>query len=651
MIKSYIKENYVLIIILILIHVIFNINIIGPIVGADEYGYLNKALAFTGEQFYGETKYSPGFSILIAPIYWLPFHLDTQYLLLQFFNIFLIVIAFLLLIRIGRELNLGNPKYLQFSALVIMLYPAIMVYGSLALSEIALVTFFLALLTNFILLEKKSDSLKLWLIYGVITGYLYTVHMRSVPIVLTAVILGFFLSVKRRKVLYFGYALIIIFGIMALKELVVDSFIHNTIGCPVNCEFEKVAAEQTYRFSLFKYIHRVLDGMSNFLITFYGQIVYLYLSTFGFLFIGLYGLIRAFWKNRDTLYPVLILCSFLLTLLMSVAFLQEGGARLFSYIIYGRYTEILVPGLLLFGLSYIHKLPKRTIHLFVLLSTISLIGFYLLTAQFDQKFNEVVVTSLWTNFVFDSHKFSLWIIVNGLLSILLIYLIRYQLRISLVIMAGMFLFSAFVFKKKWLAVNSFGFHQSFVVDDFISHRDYNTDQIYFDVGEEFSMDTFTHNYILHKCSYSFYKNEFTLIPFKDWRARNHAGTLIISFRYFPEENLVYYQNFIGKDIFMYDFEPEDPIGEIVDEAYVLFLNRYPDDPGKKSWSEYLVTNTEQSFIEAVVNSKEYELFHPNSGSQEILDKLNLLYGLEISLNSLDEQSLIQSYFEHMKTSQ
>ncbi|MHB1444758.1 MAG: glycosyltransferase family 39 protein [Acidimicrobiales bacterium] len=173
---------WLLFLLTVAVHLGLSVNMRTPIIHADEYGYLMGAhfLARGG----GPTgkPYSPGYSLLIVPFWWLSDTTATVYRWTLELNAVLAGLSSVLLFRLARRLapSAGQASW-AVAALVTAAYPATLLYSDLAESENLLIPGFL-LLCLLVLRAWENPRPRRWLAVAVEAGFLYWVHERAVVV-------------------------------------------------------------------------------------------------------------------------------------------------------------------------------------------------------------------------------------------------------------------------------------------------------------------------------------------------------------------------------------------------------------------------------------------------------------------------------------
>jgi 4-amino-4-deoxy-L-arabinose transferase-like glycosyltransferase len=355
----------------------------GPVLVADEMGYLGNARAIVGDlgaQMEMAPFYRGGYSLLIAPLVAAGSSPTFTYHLVLVLNAALAASVFpllyLLLTRFGRV----APGVAIWAALAGAVYPAITVLSQVAMSENALFPLVCLWLIAFAGLLEADDwrrQLTWALGLGAATGALWAVHNRMIVAVALALLGLAWLAYKRRLRPAAAALALLVIALAFLGTHLLDDFIvdHN-YGGTASDEFSS-RMDQLSQFS----------GLRTALANFFGQTWYLLVATFGLAAATLLDFVGRVRKPEDVEFvregrtkatsrrdlPVvgLLLALTVLLLLISAAAFPERNRP--DQLIYGRYAEVVAPALIAFGVAALARarFPRRL--------TWPLVGFVLLT--------------------------------------------------------------------------------------------------------------------------------------------------------------------------------------------------------------------------------------------------------------------------------
>lgn len=309
----------------------------------DEAGYMGIASkiatgAGNGFGYYG------GYSLLIAPAYWLSKDTFVIYRIIQVINAliisFLPVLSYLFICKFNNSLSLAK-KLIAVAA--VCTYPGYLISSNLALPEGTFaVLFTLLLYLAYDIINQEKYTFKSLLPLAALYVFLCFVHPRALPVIF--ILIGFIIYKKVK----FTKKAIVVIGISA-AVLITAFFIvmHQLTGSEnINISHLSSMIMDTVSF----------QGIWSFLSSFITQFGYLILSTFGLVILGFYALFR---KGRNREGRIFIGLSFLSVMVLSAIFMKHIERA--DHVLYGRYNEGALVPLLICGLVFIltAKIEKK----------------------------------------------------------------------------------------------------------------------------------------------------------------------------------------------------------------------------------------------------------------------------------------------------
>jgi len=320
----------------------------GPVLVADEIGYLTNARVLDGG-IPGQLELAPfyrgGYSLLIAPLLELGASPTFAYHLVLILNAALAASVFPLLYLLLTRFAGVRPQLAIWAAFAGALYPALTVLSQVAMSENALFPLVCLWLIAFggLLQERHRRNDLVWAAaLGAATGALWAVHNRMFVAVLLALAGMAWLAVRRRLSpagLALGVAVIALalYGVHMLDGYLID---RNYAGSAPDELSERMDQILT------------LGGMRTVLANLVGQTWYLLVATF-----GLAATTAAdFARRRAPLSGVLVALTVLLLLVSAAAFPERTRPDM---LIYGRYSEVVAPALIAFGFAALSQVTRR----------------------------------------------------------------------------------------------------------------------------------------------------------------------------------------------------------------------------------------------------------------------------------------------------
>ena len=157
----------------------------------DEFGYWSSAAAAAGYDWskvtaYG-SYYSFGYSLFLTPILWLGQNAVWTYRIALFVNVLLLAATFVLLQGIvGRLIPHSTPAQRVLGTGVALCYPTWLLYMNMTMTEILLV-FCFVLECRLLLAYMERPTFGRFVMAGISAVYMYTVHMRSLPVLCACV--------------------------------------------------------------------------------------------------------------------------------------------------------------------------------------------------------------------------------------------------------------------------------------------------------------------------------------------------------------------------------------------------------------------------------------------------------------------------------
>lgn len=337
----------------------------------DEFAYWSYAARVNGYDWSAVTSlapyYSYGYSLILIPIFALFKNAVTAYRVAVSINFIFLYIGFTALVRTMRSM-VSDKKIpiILFSVLAILL-PCNLFYTQMTLTEVFLVCLYItagALLFHYL----ESDRLSTLFLLMLTLMYLYTVHMRTVGVLLSAIMVLFLhiLSRKERRwhiLVVLGTVLVLLVFADMLKQ-----YAYLSVYGGINSE---LVADNDYSGQLAK-IQYIFTGQGfyDFVIHILGKVLYLGLATWGVFYWGIYVLIRHVGKmlqsikRRTTvtsqqMFALFVLFSVILQIVISTIYLLTLGE--ISDYTYGRYNELVLPFVMVLGLVTLWKERTKTI--------------------------------------------------------------------------------------------------------------------------------------------------------------------------------------------------------------------------------------------------------------------------------------------------
>lgn len=337
----------------------------------DEFAYWAYAARVNGYDWSAVTSlapyYSYGYSLILIPVFALFKNAVTAYRVAVSINSIILYIGFTALVKtMKRMVSDKKIPIILFSVLAILI-PCNLFYTQMTLTEVLLVCLYIAagaLLFQYL----ESNRLSTLFLLMLTLMYLYTVHMRTVGVLLSAIIVLFLhiLSRKERR----WHILVVLGTVLVLLVLadILKQYAYLSVYGGINRE---LVADNDYSGQLAK-IQYIFTGQGfyDFVIHILGKILYLGLATWGVFYWGIYALIKHVGnmlqsiKRRTPMTPqqmfaIFVFFSVILQIVISTIYLLTLGE--ISDYTYGRYNEMVIPFVMVLGLAALWKESVRTI--------------------------------------------------------------------------------------------------------------------------------------------------------------------------------------------------------------------------------------------------------------------------------------------------
>ncbi len=337
----------------------------------DEFAYWSYAARIAGYDWSDVTAlapyYSYGYSLILIPIFVFCKDAVAAYRIAVSINFLFLFLAMVALAgTMKRMMPDKKMPIVLFSALTVLL-PCNLFYTQMTLTEVFLVALYIAA-GSVLYRYLENNRLSTLLLLMLILIYLYTVHMRTVGVLLAAVIVVtihiFLRGDKRWHILVaLGAALALFAAADFLKQM---AFVYVYGG--IN---QELAAANDYSGQMEK-IRSVfsLEGFYDLLISLAGKVLYLGLATWGLFYWGVYGLVRqalALLQNikkrvsaePQQFFAVFVLLTVAAQIVIATIYLLTLG-EIGDYT-YGRYSEMVIPFVMVWGFVVLWKERARIV--------------------------------------------------------------------------------------------------------------------------------------------------------------------------------------------------------------------------------------------------------------------------------------------------
>ena len=337
---------------LVVVRVALSVVRSGPVLVADEIGYLTNARVLAGGvagQLHGAPFYHGGYSLLLAPLLAAFSAPGTVYHLVLVVNAVLVALVFPLLYRLLRRGGAVPPAVALGCAFAGALYPSVTVLSQVAMSENLLFPLTCAwLLVAVELVTGAGRRRAAWMSLAAgLAGLGYATHGRMVLLPALTGMLVLWLGARRRlspAAVVAGVALI---GGGVLATHFLDAFLvtHNYAG--------HATSEAGSRLSALEHVGAVRGAVENL----FGQAWSLLAATFGlaaFAVAAAVGDLRAGGRRIGApdapAAPLTVAVAIGLIVISAASFPVRTRSDM---LIYGRYADVAAPALIALGLAWL----------------------------------------------------------------------------------------------------------------------------------------------------------------------------------------------------------------------------------------------------------------------------------------------------------
>lgn len=363
----------------------------GPLILPDEFGYWAQAAKMAGMDWHEVVSkyswYSFGYGFLMLPVMKLVPNPIAAYRVLTGINFLLLGISPLLVYQTLLRICRGqNKKRLAAISGAAMLYVSYLTYAHTTMTE-SLLTFLYVLLAYGLCrwFSRKSVGNLVLVLFA--AGYMYTVHMRTIGILLaTAVLLC--LSVLEdgqkktgRKVVWVMPVMICIVLIVVLQNVGKTRLI-SSVGSETYSAMTQ-ANDYAGQWGKIRFLFS-LQGIGYFSAGLFGKVFYLGCATFGLYYWGMAYLLKRAkelficlkrkeaYQKESWLY-IWLLLSHVAALLITAIYCMR--TKRLDGILYGRYHENTLPFIIALGILALLLQPKIKIRILWLIG-LSSTGFF-----------------------------------------------------------------------------------------------------------------------------------------------------------------------------------------------------------------------------------------------------------------------------------
>lgn len=333
--------------VLVVVHVTLAMMRDRPLIFADEAGYLGNARYLAGGlpiKLFKSGAYYPGYSLLIAPLFWLGLTPVQTYQAILLANGLLLSSVYVSLVHWMRWILGERSRYAYAIAFAASLYPTFLVQPLFAMSESAVVALASVLpLALYALLETKRASTAA--MFGIMVALLHLVHPRYVgTVALTAIGLPA-LSILRALPWKASLSAVMTAGAGVLAGRRLTHYVTEAnLGNAVSEGGRLVALGS-------------LERLGGLLLEVVGQLWYLAAASAGLVMLGVVTLMRlvlqpttGISRRQSPAWNAIVFTVASAALAFGVSCLFMATGKRVDHFIYGRYNEGLVAPFIATGL-------------------------------------------------------------------------------------------------------------------------------------------------------------------------------------------------------------------------------------------------------------------------------------------------------------
>ena len=353
-------------------------NAYGFLIFPDEYTYWSYAAASGGDDWSAVTSlglyFSYGYSLILFPIYVLFRDAVAAYRVGVGINFILLLISFLCLakacerMRGDQNLRMTQRIPMIFFAAVSVFYPGHLFSAQMTMTETMILMLYIVsgmLLYRYL----EENSVKVLVPLLLLLFYLYIVHMRTVGILLSAFLVLLFHNLSGRGRRQHIVWIMGLMGLLFLGSHFVKEWAYANVFGGLNIAFIK-GNDYSGQIEKIQYIF-TREGFYDLFVHIVGKVLYLGLASFGLFYWGVYGFLkRLLCGKASSMYAdgektdaevgmaqrefsAYILLTAAAQIMIATIYLLTMGE--ISDYTYGRYSEIILPFIMMEGLQEVWK--------------------------------------------------------------------------------------------------------------------------------------------------------------------------------------------------------------------------------------------------------------------------------------------------------
>ncbi len=335
----------------------------------DEFAYWAYAAAMDGydwsEILSLGSYYSYGYSLLLFPIFTLCRNAVTAYRLAVGVNFLALFLAYICLVKGMEKLTADKGIPIALISGLVICFPGNLFYARMTMTETLLVCLYV-MAGTVLLSYLENNRLSALLLFMLIMMYSYIVHMRTIGILISGILILLFHSLagqgkkKHIPVILVMTGMLFLCGDAVKEQILIRMYdgIHQELaaGNDYGGQLDKIR----YLFTT--------GGFYDFIVGIFGKILYLGLATYGLFYWGIYALagqlVKLFRRIRTHIVPdarqefaVFVLLSVMAQILIAAVYLLTLG-EIDDYT-YGRYNELIIPFVMAAGFVTLWRTPSK----------------------------------------------------------------------------------------------------------------------------------------------------------------------------------------------------------------------------------------------------------------------------------------------------
>lgn len=391
-----------------------------PNILMDEYGYWSVGAYFAGKDWSAlnaiTSYYAYGYGLLLSIFIRIAPSPEACYQMALCFNGLLVAGSFLVgYFTTCRLFKQADRRYMAAAHLAISLYPSFLFNAQIAWSE-TLLMFLFWVVVYFILRLVEKPRLDFCIAVVFVAMYMYTVHQRSLGILLSVMLLLIYLTLRKRLPLWQFVIVVVVFGLLYVLQSELKGIVQRDVWPSTDASRLAVndfSGQSSKIQALF-----TAEGFGNLMYNILGRLLYFGVSTALILYVSLGRLCTGVFRHIKALFAreqepdfernilaIFLLMSFLSTLMIASIYMlyPERVDQLF----YGRYIEGTIAPILavemcsLISGEYRHKKKYLAVYLLGMVVVAVMLFFRLNGSELSDFF--ISCSNAMARFFFDDN--------------------------------------------------------------------------------------------------------------------------------------------------------------------------------------------------------------------------------------------------------